>query len=224
MYTVQYTIHVVSHEPTGLSRERILRVARDLVAREGMATLSMRRLAQELDVWPMSVYRYFRDKDELLDAIAAAAAADVELPGASAPWRERISALLHAARDAIGDPSGVGSRLPRASLTPEGLRLPEAGLSILADAGCTEEQAASAWRALWSYTFGFATAGPAGGDEDPAREARAAIAALREEDYPSVVRSGRTLVATLLDEAEFERGLALLLDGLEARLRSASVA
>ena len=45
-----------------LSRERIVEAALGIVEREGLGALSMRRLAQELDVWPMSVYRYFRDK------------------------------------------------------------------------------------------------------------------------------------------------------------------
>ena len=65
---------------TPLSRELITNTAVDVVRREGLAALSMRRLAQELDVWPMSMYRHFRDKEELLDAVAAAGAEDVELP------------------------------------------------------------------------------------------------------------------------------------------------
>ncbi len=58
-----------------LSRERILDAALELVVDDGWNGLSMRRLAQELDVWPMAVYRYFRDKDELLDAVVEQLAA-----------------------------------------------------------------------------------------------------------------------------------------------------
>jgi AcrR family transcriptional regulator len=70
-------------QPSGLSRERILQVALAIAEREGIESLSMRRLAQELDVWPMSVYRYFQDKDALLDAMAAGAAAGVTRPSRS---------------------------------------------------------------------------------------------------------------------------------------------
>ena len=87
----------------GLSRERILRAARELVEEEGMNTLSMRRLAQELDVWPMSVYRYFQDKDELLDALAAGAAEAIALPGAGDSWREALGSLLRSARRALAE-------------------------------------------------------------------------------------------------------------------------
>src|SRR3954453_13226884 len=73
---VQRTIHSSmarrsQAQPSGLSRERILEVALELASAEGVEALSMRRLAQELDVWPMSVYRYFQDKDALLDAMAS---------------------------------------------------------------------------------------------------------------------------------------------------------
>src|SRR4051794_11070052 len=70
VYTVQYKVQVPAQKQQ-LSRDRILEAAVALAARDGLDALSMRRLAQELDVWPMSVYTYFRDKDELVDAIAA---------------------------------------------------------------------------------------------------------------------------------------------------------
>src|SRR5437588_2459495 len=99
----------------GLSRERILRAAHQLVDDEGLAALSMRRLAQELDVWPMSIYRYFQNKEELLDAMAATATERVAVPSARAPWRNPLRALLRALREAAErDPSGTGSRLPSA--------------------------------------------------------------------------------------------------------------
>src|SRR3954452_6415979 len=102
LYSVQYGIQM--RKP--LSRERILSVALRVVEREGVGALSMRRLAQELDVWPMSLYTYFRDKDELLDAIAAQTAGAVALPEEADSWRERLRGLLHAVRTAMaGDPA-----------------------------------------------------------------------------------------------------------------------
>ena len=202
-----------------LSRERILAAAVELAREHGIEALSMRRLAQELDVWPMSVYRYFQDKDELLDAIAAEAVGDIRLPDAAASWRERIAALLGEARTALATPSATGGRVPRAFLTPEGLRLPEAGLAILRDAGFDGAEAASAWRALWSYTFGFATFSLGPSPAEALRQARTAMAALPDDRYPVLADAGPALAAALADEQEFERGLDLLLDGIEARKR-----
>jgi AcrR family transcriptional regulator len=133
-----------------LSRERIVDAALQLVERDGWNGLSMRRLAQQLDVWPMAVYRYFRDKDELLEAMAEAAAEQVSLPSGRGSWRTQMRKLLHESRRALG-----GQPASRALLTPASLRLSDAGLRILRDAGLDEADTAKAWRALFVYTLGF---------------------------------------------------------------------
>src|SRR4030081_3548628 len=81
-----------------LSRQRILDTALALIARDGPDALSMRRLATDLDVWPMSLYRYFHDKDELLAALADAAAENIAPPATGGPWRGRMEELLAQAR------------------------------------------------------------------------------------------------------------------------------
>ena len=51
-----------------LTRERVLRTAVQLADESGIEALSMRKLAQALDVVPMALYRHVANKDELLDA------------------------------------------------------------------------------------------------------------------------------------------------------------
>src|SRR3954471_1769691 len=175
-----------------LSRDRILNAARAVVEEDGLDALSMRRLAQELDVWPMSVYRYFQDKDELVDAVAASSAEAFELPSRRGSWRTQMRQLLGDARARLAaDPTGLASRLPRTFFEPGALRLSEAALAILRDAGLPAREAASAWRALWSYTFGFATFAVA----------------------PTPWWSG-ALAEAFADDGEFERGLDRLLDSI----------
>src|SRR3954452_10158862 len=113
--SVQRTIHGSmarrsQAQPSGLSRERILEVALELAEEDGVEALSMRRLAQELDVWPMSVYRYFQDKDALLDAMAADLIDAVAAPDASASWRAQLHGLLEGARHAIAASPVVAER------------------------------------------------------------------------------------------------------------------
>jgi TetR/AcrR family tetracycline transcriptional repressor len=185
-----------------LSRERILAAARVVVEGEGLEALSMRRLAQELDVWPMSVYRYFRDKDELVDAVAASSAEAFELPSRRGSWRTQMRHLLGDARARLAaDPAGLASRLPRTFFEPGSLRLSEAGMAILLSAGFSEREAASAWRALWSYTFGFATF------------TVAPVAWLPDAEYPA-------LAEVFADDQQFEQGLERLLDSLAASASS----
>ena len=224
MYNVHYTVHmppakVTRDAPdTRLSRERILHAALAIAHREGLGALSMRRLAQELDVWPMSLYRHFADKDALLDAMAASAAGDVAAPNARASWRAQITRLLDEAQQSIADSSELGRRLPRAFLTPAALTLSETALGILTRAGLTEREAAQAWRALWSYTFGFATFRLADSPADAARGVRTAIASLPEHDYPALTGSADAVAGALSNDAEFAYGLERLLDGLESRV------
>jgi AcrR family transcriptional regulator len=137
-------------QPTDrLSRERILAAALAVAGREGPGALSMRRIAQELDVWPMSIYRYFRDKDELLEALAQSAAQDIGATGGDGPWRDNLADLLRAARAAFERHPG-GARLHR----DQGLR--EAGLTLLRRAGLGRAEAVEAWDAALAYAAGAA--------------------------------------------------------------------
>lgn len=202
-----------------LSRERIVEAALQIVARDGLEALSMRRLAQELDVWPMSVYRYFRDKEELLDAVVDGAADEIALTAGAGSWREQIRDLLRQARAALGqDPAGLRTRFTRAMLTPGALRLSEAGLRILQDAGFEPEEAARAWRALCGYAFGFTGFDDDASPDDAARRARAALAALPADEYPALTAAADGFAGALTGQEELDYGLDRLLDGLEARL------
>ena len=79
---------------------------------EGLAALSMRRVAAELDAAPMSLYRHVSDKDELLLRMIDAAIAECPLPDdRPASWREGLEL---AARGALGDlPPPPLARPPR---------------------------------------------------------------------------------------------------------------
>ena len=203
--------------PSGLSRERILGVALEIAEREGVDGLSMRRLAQALDVWPMSVYRYFQDKDALLDAMAAGVVGSVSRPRRSGSWRAQLHTLLGDANRSIAASPGLAGRLPRGFLTPDALKLSEAGMATLTQAGFSAAEAAGAWRALWSYTFGFATF-----RVESRRGVRAALAALPEDEYPALTASVDELADALASDEEFSRGLDRMLDALERDLARTS--
>jgi AcrR family transcriptional regulator len=128
-----------------LSRERILDTAVELAREDGPDALSMRRIAQELDVWPMSLYRHFRDKDELLDALAERAAEGVEGDG-------DLRTLLARVRAAFERAPG-GGRLHREPA------LREAGMAALASAGLKRAEARRTWDALVAYAAGAAATG-----------------------------------------------------------------
>jgi DNA-binding transcriptional regulator YhcF (GntR family) len=80
-----------------LSRERVLRTAIALADEGGLAAVSMRRIAGELGVATMSLYRHVRGRDELILAMADAVLADAPLPATEpAGWRARLDVLARA--------------------------------------------------------------------------------------------------------------------------------
>jgi TetR/AcrR family tetracycline transcriptional repressor len=206
-----------------LSKDRILETALQLAGKEGVDAVSMRRLAQALDVWPMSLYGYFADKDALLDAMAAQSTARVARPSTHETWQDQLRSLLREAEHQIATSPGVAARIPRAFLEPEPLELSESALQILGRAGFPPNEAASAWRALWSYTYGFATFRLAPTPQEAARRVRTATAALSEEDYPAIAETAPELAQAFSEnDNEFDAGLDRLLDGLAARLTAAA--
>ena len=68
-----------------LTRERILRTAVELADRGGIESLSMRKLALELDVVPMALYRHVANKDELLDGIVDVVVGEIDPPSRPTP-------------------------------------------------------------------------------------------------------------------------------------------
>ena len=78
-----------------------------IIDAEGLEALTVRRLASELGVAPMTVYSYVRGKEEILDLVVDRVAADIAAPSRSkADWREaRAVALGHSLRDDAPRPS-----------------------------------------------------------------------------------------------------------------------
>jgi AcrR family transcriptional regulator len=82
-----------------LSRERILDAASELLRAEGARAFSMRRLAARLDVTPMALYRWFANRDALLQALTERVLDDMVSPAdSSAPWPDRVLAVARSLR------------------------------------------------------------------------------------------------------------------------------
>lgn len=119
----------------------------------------MRRIAQELDVWPMSLYRYFHDKDALLDALAEAAAASVRLPSSRRLPRRQLSELLLSLKTTIqAHPGGSRLRLTGAKPHSAADHITRKAFDILIGMGLEPIAAKASWEALVLYANGAAAA------------------------------------------------------------------
>src|SRR5438094_10197530 len=72
----------------GLTRDRLVGVALELVNEDGLEALAMRALADRLDVKAASLYWHVRDRDELLELLAESLLERVRRPRATGGWRE----------------------------------------------------------------------------------------------------------------------------------------
>jgi len=87
---------------TRLSRERIVATALELIDRDGLAAVTMRRIADELGVQAPSLYNHMRSKEALLDAVAAAVMEQVDAsPFEQLGWREALERWAWSYYDAL---------------------------------------------------------------------------------------------------------------------------
>ena len=90
-----------------LTRDRILRAAVALADRGGVESLSMRKLAQDLHVVPMALYRHVANKDELLDGMIDLVVDEIDPPKTAWTGRRRSAA---GSSPRAGPSSGIPGR------------------------------------------------------------------------------------------------------------------
>ena len=217
-----------------LSRERVLNAAFMLAARDGIESLTMRKLADELGVGAMSLYHYVPNKVELLDGMVDLVFSEIELPSTDIEWRTAMRQRAISTREALNRHRwAVGLMESRLTPGPASLRLHDAVLGCLREAGFSIELAIQAYSVQDAYIYGFAlqekslpfdtTEESAAVAEEQYRE-YAELADERQmgalaDEFPYLAEVVAGHVANVgYDFTEaFEYGLDLILDALEQR-------
>ena len=210
-----------SREP--LTKERILRIAVALADEGGVEAASMRKIAQELDVVPMALYKHVANKDEMLDGMVDVVVGEIDPPLAGADWKTAIrERVLSARRALLRHPWASQVIESRTNPTPTVIGYMDEMVGILRTGGFSIDLTHHAMHAMGSRLLGFSQElfddTP---DDPPAVQAIAAqqmaeaypyiseMAAAISHDDASVVGQGCD------DQFEFEFALDLMLDGLE---------
>jgi AcrR family transcriptional regulator len=205
-----------------LSRERVLRAAIALADRDGVSSLSMRKLAQELGVEAMSLYHHVPGgKDGILDGIVDLVFGEIELPSGDAGWKGAMRRRAISAREALRrHPWATGLMESRSTPGVANLRHHDAVLGILRGAGFSVELAAHACSLLDGYIYGFAlqeASLPFATSEEAAAVAEDILRQHPAEQLPNLTEIAvEHVLRPGYDYGnEFLWGLDLILDGLE---------
>ncbi len=139
-----------------LDRERLVRVALELLDEVGLDDLSMRRVAERLGVTAASLYWYVQDKNELLTLLADAISAEVPLPDSASPWRMQLEEGARSLRRVVLAHRDAARVLAVTAPTgPHRLRVIDALLGLLSRAGFPPADVADAGYILNVYIVGF---------------------------------------------------------------------
>lgn len=212
-----------SNDPIKLTREAVLATALEIIDREGIDALSMRRLARALGRDPMVLYRHAPNKAALLDGVAETVLAQLEVDRGDPDWVEQLRAVAHRYRRlALAHPNVVPLLVTRPLATPLGLRPPgtlralEDILALLTRAGFSGPDALHIYRALIGLLHGHVLNELQELVEDPDETTdllRLGLHRLPIRDFP-LLRSLAPILADYDGVAELDRGLDILLTGL----------
>lgn len=205
----------VHREP--LTRERVLRAAIDIVDKEGVDALSMRRLGSELGVEAMSLYNHVPNKAAVLDGIVETVISDIELPEDISDWKECTRHVSRSYRKvAVAHPNVVPLISMRPFNTIASLRPVEIAFEILKQAGFDPKSAVHAFRTIAGFTTGYSLAESGSFFGEVSDEAHLSPDDLPEEEFPRLAEVAPYLASG--HDEEFEFALDVIITGLEAKL------
>ncbi|MBP0450079.1 TetR/AcrR family transcriptional regulator C-terminal domain-containing protein [Kitasatospora sp. RG8] len=206
-----------------LSRDRVLHTAVALADGAGIDSLSMRRLAQELGVVPMALYKHVANKDELLDGMVDAVVGEVDPPLAGAGWREAVRQRVLSARAVLlRHPWAPRVIESRPGPTPAVLGYLDSMAGLFRGGGLSADLTHHVMHAMGSRLLGFsqelfeAAPSPEPAADPAALRALAGAFPHLAEIATAAAHDGSSVVGPGCDDRfEFEFALDLLLNGFE---------
>jgi AcrR family transcriptional regulator len=205
-----------------LSRDAIVAAATKIADAEGLEAVSIRRVAADLGVRPMSLYTYIDRKEDLLILMRDEVNREV-LIGADLPsgWREAITVISRRTREVVlRHPWMTDHAAHNAALGPNALRHVEESVTALRELGLSPRLTVEVISAVDKYVIGHI-------GFEVANHSLAALSVAQQQyfdsllatgDFPELSKLAAEAVTSSGTEEEFERGLSWLLDGIEANV------
>lgn len=206
-----------------LSRDDIVRAAIEILDRDGLEKLSMRRMAAELGTAATSaLYWRVANKNDLLELAVDTVVGEALVPADEGDWRDQLTVLARAAYDVLGEHAWAPQLLAsHAGLGPNYQAYAERVLTILSSAGFKGIHLDAAVSAVFHYVVGAAVT-------DAAWTATVRRSGLGEREWATAAGDqlgvGASTLAAYLSrddlsgpEARFSSGLRAILIGLRPR-------
>ena len=216
-----------------LTRERIVAAAIRVADAEGLAQLSMRRIATELGAAPMSLYRHVDGKDELLVSMMDSVLGEDPLPSRPPKgWRPRLELSSRLQWQGFRRHPWLAPALSitRPQLIPNGMRHTEWALRALDGSGLTIQEMMHVHITLFSHVRGLALniEAEAQAEQDSGLTSDEWMQT-QEHGFRAIADTGEFPLLNQLVDSEleldldqlFEFGLGRLLDGLDRHLAGA---
>ncbi|MFI6444296.1 TetR/AcrR family transcriptional regulator C-terminal domain-containing protein [Kitasatospora sp. NPDC050543] len=212
--------------PDDTVRTRIVRAAIRIADAEGLVALTMRRIATDLDVATMSLYRHVRNKDELVALMADAAFAEAPLPEPRDGWRAQLEFSAGTQWRLYREHPWLARAmsLSRPLLVPHGMLHIEWALRALDGLGLDDDTVLHSAITLFGYVRGTAADLEAeeqaardtgvGGEEWLEAQEDTMTALLAGGLFPTFAAIRRRPGVDISIQSLFEYGLGRLLDGI----------
>lgn len=211
-----------------LDRTRVIRAAIELLDEVGLDGLSLRRLATKLGVQAPALYWHFKNKQELLDRMAAAITtenAPLSPPSSRVRWDEWLAAYARSMRTSFHRHRDGVLLAASTQPTPSQWRDVEVLLKVLGSAGLSTADGMRVMIAIGNYVAGFALEEQSRHRTDPDEPTSGPLTHAQYEEAHARL-SGYPRVANAMQEigdprggSAFEDGLQIILDGVRARAR-----
>jgi AcrR family transcriptional regulator len=208
-----------------LSRDVIVSTALELLGKDGLSGMSLRRVAAALDTGPASLYVYIANLNELYSLMLDQALAAVTLPDMGLSWRDRLKNYLTSYLDVLSERSGLAEvALSTVATGTNSLRMWEVLLGLLKEGGVDDAKLVAGVDMLLLHTT---TVAAEEGHrqvvgQDNGRVANA-LAAASGEQFPLVAtlyQQGAFWFSACDDEERFRWALDVIIDGLIANRAS----
>jgi len=218
---------MTSHTPirSPLSRERVLAGAVALADRIGVESLTIRKLATELGVKPMTIYHHVANKEAIIDGMVDIVFAEIDAPPTDVDWKSAMRHRAQSARTVLARHRWAAPLMEsRTNPGPATLSHHDAVIECFRRGGFSWEMTGHAYALIDSYIYGFALQEanlPAMSGDDLGELAGTILEAFPVGDYPHLMEfTAEHIMQPGYDfRSEFAFGLDLILDGIEATAR-----